>query len=350
MKTAIALVLSVMIFGGGVYAQPPVEIWFGNVDGSPIVAPIGTEILVPVYVQTAPDVNMIYATILLGTDNAYISGRLGGNLYAPLTQWTTEFYGPFPDSPNPGNTTEECTGLDHLYNAPLHFETPTLIMEFRMTVPYDESLIGQTVPALLPGFNPDAFVPEEQTTFFVRDDIATMDYPIQHFSQITFVSGPQIPTLSQWGLIIFGLLLMSLLTTAMIRVRRKYKAKMAMFTVIFFALAVIPFHPNSASGEQGANSPPSEQLVPCSSYSYTMGDYNGSSTFNVFDMIFAYYWLAFPGLFVPPYLYCECCAPGVYLYVTLDVNGSCAFNVIDLAAMSSRLRTSLPAFVPPACI
>jgi len=78
---------------------------------------------------------------------------------------------------------------------------------------------------------------------------------------------------------------------------------------------------------------------------YVIGDYNGSLSFNVSDIIDAFSRLNTGE--PQPALSCECPpGSGNTWAVAMDVNNSCEFNVSDIIAGFSRLMTGEPDFVP----
>ncbi len=77
---------------------------------------------------------------------------------------------------------------------------------------------------------------------------------------------------------------------------------------------------------------------------YVVGDYNGSGTFNVADIISAFSKLK-TGT-PDAALLCECPVGANPWAVAMDVNNSCAFNVADVIAGFSKLKTGAPPLVP----
>ena len=78
---------------------------------------------------------------------------------------------------------------------------------------------------------------------------------------------------------------------------------------------------------------------------YIIGDFNGSLSFNVADIIAAFSKLQ-TGLPEPAYL-CECPpGGGVEWAVAMDVNNSCIFNVADVIIGFSKLTTGSPDLIP----
>jgi hypothetical protein len=83
--------------------------------------------------------------------------------------------------------------------------------------------------------------------------------------------------------------------------------------------------------------------IPCPTY--VAGDFNGSGSFNIADVVDAYSKLK-TGL-PEPYLVCEC-PPGSEhdLAVGMDVNNNCEFNIADIIAAYSKLKIGEPELIP----
>ncbi|MEE9554970.1 MAG: hypothetical protein V3W18_11790 [candidate division Zixibacteria bacterium] len=78
---------------------------------------------------------------------------------------------------------------------------------------------------------------------------------------------------------------------------------------------------------------------------YVTGDYNGSESFNVADIISSFSKLktGSPDAALP----CECPqGSGNVWAVAMDVNNTCAFNVADVIAGFSKLKTGSPELIP----
>jgi PKD repeat protein len=79
--------------------------------------------------------------------------------------------------------------------------------------------------------------------------------------------------------------------------------------------------------------------------SYVVGDFNGSGSFNVADVVDAYSKLKTGS--PPPFIECECPpGSGIFWAVAMDVNNSCSFNVADVVSGYSRLKTGSPELAP----
>jgi len=78
---------------------------------------------------------------------------------------------------------------------------------------------------------------------------------------------------------------------------------------------------------------------------YIIGDYNGSNSFNVADIIAGFSKLKIGQ--PDPALLCECPpGSGNSWAVAMDVNNSCGFNVADIISAFSKLRTGSPELIP----
>ncbi|MEE9555233.1 MAG: GEVED domain-containing protein [candidate division Zixibacteria bacterium] len=77
---------------------------------------------------------------------------------------------------------------------------------------------------------------------------------------------------------------------------------------------------------------------------YVTGDYNGSTSFNVADIIAAFSKLKVGS--PDASLLCDCEGDGNFWAVAMDLNNSCAFNVADVIAGFSKLKTGAPILVP----
>ncbi|MEE9554326.1 MAG: right-handed parallel beta-helix repeat-containing protein [candidate division Zixibacteria bacterium] len=78
---------------------------------------------------------------------------------------------------------------------------------------------------------------------------------------------------------------------------------------------------------------------------YVIGDFNGSTTFNVSDIIAASSKLKTGS--PDSYMECECPVDsGNEWAAVMDVNNSCTFNIADVIAAFSKLKTGLPVLIP----
>ncbi len=81
---------------------------------------------------------------------------------------------------------------------------------------------------------------------------------------------------------------------------------------------------------------------PCGAY--VVGDYNGSESFNVADIISAFSKLKTGNPIAD--LLCECPTGANPWAVAMDVNNSCVFNISDIIAAFSKLKTGSPQLEP----
>jgi len=131
------------------------QVWYGNLDGSPIVASPGSPIYIDVYAKTRLDVHIGTMCLNLGTKDQYIDSLMSrqyGSFYYPITAWDDySFIMPSHSPPNPpGWSAETFLGywdLGGAGNPPMHLITPTRIMTMVVQAVYDTSLIGDTVVA-----------------------------------------------------------------------------------------------------------------------------------------------------------------------------------------------------------
>jgi hypothetical protein len=181
-----------------IYLNPysdDVNVWLGNPDLSPIIAPIGDTVLVDVYVQSTPYVGSIH--LPLGTDDQYIVDHHSvteGVLYYPLTDWDdAQFLA--PDDLSPGWHSQSLLGFYDISgdpNPPLQCSDTIRIASFAFEVANDFSLIGDTVNCLMPGYSPANGGP-----LFGDIDEITSYFPMQFFSPLYFVQS-SAPTVSVW--------------------------------------------------------------------------------------------------------------------------------------------------------
>jgi len=86
-------------------------------------------------------------------------------------------------------------------------------------------------------------------------------------------------------------------------------------------------------------------VAPTPDCDYVIGDFNGSGTFNIADIVDSYSMLKTGA--PDPALLCECPAgSGDEWAVAMDVNGSCAFNIADIITAYSKLKTGSPVLIP----
>jgi hypothetical protein len=167
-----------------------VELWFGNVDGSPIDALPGQAVGINVYISMAPSTPVGCFNLPLGADDTYISGFLSesqGHVYG-LTDWDIVEFVPVDGSPpNPAGWSSQSLMAVIEFGGPflgdwLHYETPTLLGTFVLQTIDDSSLVNQTVQCIGPGIS------SRQGAAVFGDNTALIEHEVtQHFSPIHFL-------------------------------------------------------------------------------------------------------------------------------------------------------------------
>lgn len=185
---------------GIIYLQPhyyEVIVWYGNLDLSPVTAPIGDTIMIDLYVQSAPYLNLNFLNLPLATDDQYIIDHHSveqGVLYYPLTDWDDVQFLP-PTYLMPGWHNQTLLGFSDLggpLNPYLACPEPTRIASFAFEVANDISLIGDTLVCLMAGDDPAGGGP-------LFGDSTGIDpyYPYQLFSPLYFVE-PNLTEIDVW--------------------------------------------------------------------------------------------------------------------------------------------------------
>lgn len=199
-KSRLLLSLFVMvtiIFAGLVSAQPvddTVHIYFGNLDGSPIIANPGRPLIVDCWVKMPPEVFVGGFMITLGTLDHYLSEP--ALLYCrenyPLNLWfdgrfVTPWFGAPPSDSGWHSQKYVAARWNPVAEPPLHYEVPTEILKFVYIVRDSSSFIGTTVVCFDEG--PDS-------TFLywqAADTSGTITYPMKaHFSPVSFETASDI--------------------------------------------------------------------------------------------------------------------------------------------------------------
>ena len=91
----------------------PDSMIIGNLDGSPILAGLNTQITIPIYLKTDDSITFVHLPI--ATDDDYITSRDGGVLYEPFSLWDdVSFLAPNLDSPTAGYTSQSILGFAYL--------------------------------------------------------------------------------------------------------------------------------------------------------------------------------------------------------------------------------------------
>lgn len=256
--------------------QYEVIVWYGNLDLSPIEAPIGATILVDVFAQVLPDVGFIH--LPLGTDDQYIVGQHSvteGILYYPLTDWDDARFFP-PIILSPGWHNQSLLGwynLDGDPNPPLHCPDPVRIASFALGIANDSSLIGDTVNCFMEGYD----IIWGGGAWFGDIDGATPYYPLQLFSPLYFV----VPPTGDCEYVVGD-----------VNNSGDFNGLDVTFGVNFF---------------KGGNSPPYEcECTPGDSW-YVAGDVNGSCNYNGLDITYAVAYLKGGPALIP----CPDCPPAI---------------------------------------
>ncbi|OQX91270.1 MAG: hypothetical protein B6D58_08605 [candidate division Zixibacteria bacterium 4484_95] len=172
-----------------------VELWYGNLDSSPIIGLINDRVNVDVYIQTPENAYIADLHLCLGTENQYIDSLLSdteGEMYYPLTEWDDASFLPSQGSPpNPaGWSSQSFLGWADLFGEPnpwLHFETPTRIMTFVVKTVNDTLFVGDTVQCFAPGINTSL------GGSAAGDTLGRVNFPlIEHFSPMILLHQPVI--------------------------------------------------------------------------------------------------------------------------------------------------------------
>jgi len=173
-----------------------VVIWYGNLDLSPVVAPIGDTIMLDVYAKSVPEVGFII--LPLGTDDQYIVDHHSveeGQFFYPLTEWDdVRFLTPWEMSP--GWHSQSILGFYDIAgpanNPPLQSTDPIRIASYAFEIANDTSLIGDTVSCLTAGY-------DLANGYALLGDINGVDpyYPYQNFSPFYFVA-PDSTEINVW--------------------------------------------------------------------------------------------------------------------------------------------------------
>ncbi len=190
----------------------PDSIIVGNLDGTPILAGLNTQILVPFYLKTDDSVTFVHFPV--STDNDFFASRDGGTLLPPLSLWDEKsFLAPDLNSPVTGHTSQSILGFAYLSDPrdPQNFLYTAgqwrHIADYRMTTTGNIEALGDTTQ-FQPGINPangdlvmglqdgiteirpavvwgKVFFPPNTPPYFVTPDSGT--YPVNEQFGATFV-------------------------------------------------------------------------------------------------------------------------------------------------------------------
>lgn len=166
MQRNIFLSCLIVCFMGIISSAQDLAIWFGNSDGSTLVVRVDSDITVPVWLQTNPDVYIAAVHIPLSSNDNFITKRTGGELFAPLKNdyppagydngWdVTELRQPVPHNDKPGFTNQGLMGFMNLAgkpNVPLHCDDKCEVVEFYMHTAAADSLKGHTYDVFVEGY------------------------------------------------------------------------------------------------------------------------------------------------------------------------------------------------------
>jgi len=177
-------------YNGITLTDEGVELWFGNLDESPVDAVPGQPVEIDVYIQMANDAYVSCFNLPLGADDDYISSFLSesqGHIYG-LTDWDGAEFVPVDGSPpNPAGWSSQSLLAVNEHSPPfldnwLHYESPTLIGTFVLQTVNDSSFANQTVYCIGPGIS------SRSGAAVFGDSTATIEHEVtQHFSPIHFL-------------------------------------------------------------------------------------------------------------------------------------------------------------------
>jgi hypothetical protein len=172
-----------------VYMEPyPGEafVWYGNMDGSPIMAPINETIFLDLYYQKGDSAEVCFLHLPLAFEDQYIVDHHSdslGVLYYPLTDWDVVTFEP-PIEYGVGWHSQSLLGFSDIgggINPFLICPEPTRIATFAFQTANDSTLIGDTVYCFTEGYHPANGGP-----LFGDCDGVTPYYPVQYFSPLVF--------------------------------------------------------------------------------------------------------------------------------------------------------------------
>jgi hypothetical protein len=147
--------------------RPAIEVWYGNLDGSPIDAAVGERVYIDVYAKTRSDVDVGFLHLPLGVQTQYVDSFLNcteGTIEYPLTEWVDHSFLETIESspPNlPGWSSQSFLGFYNLKkslwpppcypNCYLHSTTPVKILTFVIKTAPDSTIAGDTIACIGPG-------------------------------------------------------------------------------------------------------------------------------------------------------------------------------------------------------
>jgi len=154
----ICLILGISSTAGAQDPGNPDSLIVGNLDGTPFLAGLNTQIAIPVYLKT--DDSIAFMHMPVATEDSFIVSRNGGFLYEPLSLWDdASFLTPNLNSPSVGQTSQSILGFAFLFppEDPQNYLYTNYdwwhIADFYMTTTSDISVLGDTTYTF-EGLNP----------------------------------------------------------------------------------------------------------------------------------------------------------------------------------------------------
>lgn len=200
----------ILFLNSNVFAQDPGDpdsMIVGNLDRTPILAGLNTQIVVPVYIKTDDSISFMHLPI--ATDDSFFTSRDGGAFYEPLSLWDdVSFLNPDLNSPSAGHTSQSILGFADLFGGPnpfLHTDYQWVhIADYYMTSTADISVLGDTT-YLFEGLNPangDMLMglPDGITTIIPQTIWGAIYFPPNTPPVYTEPTGGTLPMNEQFGI------------------------------------------------------------------------------------------------------------------------------------------------------
>jgi hypothetical protein len=173
-----------------------IDVWYGNIDGSPIQAPLGGITYINAYAKTDPGAVVACIDLCLAAQDIYFDSLISissGRIYPPLTGWDEiNFRAPekhktdTPYTNPPGWSSQAFFGFADLGGTPNPYfssDTAYKVLTFAFKLKDDISLLGDTLNGLTTGYS------EALGYSFAGDTFGGPGYYInEHFSPIVVVS------------------------------------------------------------------------------------------------------------------------------------------------------------------
>ncbi|MCP4580084.1 MAG: carboxypeptidase regulatory-like domain-containing protein [candidate division Zixibacteria bacterium] len=146
---ALILISTLNVFGQELPAD--VLIWYGNLDGSPIVVGINDTVLVDVWIQCDEDIDIAHIDLSLGTNDQYINSLISeteGQTYPPVPECNAFYiYPPYGSPPNDSDWSSQMMSWTshNIECQTTHFSEPIRLLSFAMTTTNDSDFFGQVV-------------------------------------------------------------------------------------------------------------------------------------------------------------------------------------------------------------